>query len=372
MSLSELHPDELLWREACGTLTADERADLMAHLQRCPACTLERVVRTEAARARVPSEADHALAARLVDRVLATTPQRRPATAIRAGWRRPLAAAAALIVLVAGTAFAATALVARARAQRAARSLASSPQVTAPEPPARHRAPAKAPEVHAPDVAPVADLGATAAHVRLAPVSSPARERRSLRDAGRPPSRPLRSTTLAMAAPERRAEPQPRPAQPVQPAPAHAETVSGPSVPSPGQPTTAAVETTALEAGQLLRRAEQARTARQWRDASRAYTELGRRYPGTREEIVGRALHGQLLLDHLGEPRRALAMFELYLAVDPFGALAEEARLGRAQALRMLGRPDEERSAWRDLLREYPGSVHGPAARRRLAALDAP
>ena len=45
MNLSELHPDELLWRESCGTLSPNERADLTAHLQRCPACALERVVR---------------------------------------------------------------------------------------------------------------------------------------------------------------------------------------------------------------------------------------------------------------------------------------------------------------------------------------
>src|SRR5689334_16449988 len=103
-TIPELHPDELLWREACGTLSADERADLAAHLERCPACALERVVRMEAARARVPSEADHALAARLVDRVLATH-ERRPPVALRGGWRRPLAVAAAAVVLAAGTAF---------------------------------------------------------------------------------------------------------------------------------------------------------------------------------------------------------------------------------------------------------------------------
>jgi len=107
-------------------------------------------------------------------------------------------------------------------------------------------------------------------------------------------------------------------------------------------------------------------------DAGRAFTDLGRRYPGSREEIVGRALYGQLLLDQLGEPRRALTMFERYLAADPSGALAEEARLGRAQALRRLGQPHEERSAWLELMREHPGSVHVAAARTRLAALDAP
>jgi hypothetical protein len=152
-----------------------------------------------------------------------------------------------------------------------------------------------------------------------------------------------------------------------------AERASSPSSPQPPvQSAPAVVGPPPLEAAQLLRLAEQARTARRWADASRAFADLGRQYLGTREEIVGRALFGQLLLDQLGEPRRALAMFERYLAVDPSGALAQEARLGRAQALRRLGRPHEERSAWLELLREHPGSVHVAAARTRLAALDAP
>ena len=126
-----------------------------------------------------------------------------------------------------------------------------------------------------------------------------------------------------------------------------------------------------FEAPQLLRRAEQARTARQWADASRAFSDLERRYPGTREELIGRALHGQLLLDHLGQPERALMWFDRYLAAEPSGALAEEARVGRAQALRSLGRPGQERAAWLELLRKHPGTVHATAARARLATLDA-
>jgi hypothetical protein len=364
MTLSELHPDELLWRDACGTLTPDERADLTAHLRRCPGCALERVVRLEAARARVPSEADHALAARLVDRVLATH-ERRPVMAIRAGWRRSLAAAAALVVLVAGTAFAATALVVRARAQRATRPLASA----VAEPSAWRRAPEAGAAVRPPDTIPAPDMGAPSGDVRTPSVVSPPRERRPLRETSRPRQRPLRSNTLAHAASGLRAAPP----HPEQPAPARAaESASSPLTAPPIAPVTAVVEPPQLEAQQLLRRAEQARTARHWADASRAFVDLGRRYPGTREEIVGRALYGQLLLDHLGEPRRALTMFERYLAVERSGALAEEARLGRAQALRTLGRSGEERSAWRELLREHPGSVHVTAARTRLAALDAP
>jgi hypothetical protein len=373
MTLSELHPDELLWRDACGTLTAGERADLTAHLERCPACALERAVRVEAARARVPSETDHAIAARLVDRVLATH-ERRPTPVRRAGWRRPLAVAAAAIVLVAGTAFGATALVARVRAQRAAAALAFSRQAP-PEARSRHGAePGQAGGQQ------LAEREAPAREVPRPRASAPLRDRRAGHESARSLPRSQRATALAHAhapAAPRLGSP---PAEPP-PRPATGDAPGGGSLPGPAPVEAAAAvvakaphppaELPPPEAAHLLRQAEQARTARQWSDAGRAFAELGRQYAGTREEVVGRALYGQLLLDHLDEPRRALTMFERYLAVDSSGALAEEARLGRAQALRRLDRSQEERGAWLELLRRHPGSVHAAAARTRLAALDA-
>jgi len=373
MNLSELHPDELLWRESCGTLSPNERADLTAHLQRCPACALERVVRMEAARVRVPSEADHALAARLVDRVLAAS-DRRPVTALRGGWRRPLSVAAMLLLLVAGTAIAATALVVRVREQRASRVIKATPGAASARPVAQSSK----------------DLDALPSEAAVSMPPAP-----SHRAVNRSHPRPLRARTLAFEAPVHRTaighaqeaiEPAPRPL----PAPTPARTVALPhaggeapaagnapaaaadSPPSPAEAPSVTADPPAFEAPALLRRAEQARTAKRWTEASRAFVELSRRYSGTREEIVGRALYGQLLLDQLDEPRRALGMFERYLAAEPSGALAEEARLGRAQALRRLGRARDERAAWLELLREHPGSVHAAAAQTRLATLDSP
>ena len=391
MTLSDLHPDELLWREACGTLSPDERADLNAHLQRCPACVMERIVRMEAARARVPSEADHAIAARLVDRVLAAS-ERRPVAAIRVGWRRPLAVAAAVLLFAVGTAAAAAALVVRVRAREATRAAALRNQTSSAETVARERAPEVTPELPLAATGQAGDIGAPPGDAQIARAVSPPRYRRSLPENHRSKSGPVRSRTLAYAASGRPAGtqhpaqatevPLPRPTpssriqSPVRPIQAPARAVESAPPPPSQQPSAesapAVVDPPPFRAPQILRRAEQARTARRWADASRAFEDLGRRYPGTREEIVGRALYGQLLLDQLGAPGRALTMFERYLAVDPSGALAEEARLGRAQALRQLGRSHEERSAWRELLREHPGSVHAAAARTRLATLDAP
>jgi TolA-binding protein len=391
MTVSELHPDELLWREACGTLSPDERADLNAHLQRCPACAMERIVRMEAARARVPSEADHAIAARLVERVLAAS-ERRPAAPIRVGWRRPLAVAAAVLLFVAGTAAAAAALVVRVRAQRATRAAVLRSQAVSPETVARQRAPEGTPDLPLADTGRTGDIDAPPGDAQIPRAVSPPRYRRSLHDNHRSKWGPARSRALAYAASGRPVgtqhsappteAPLPRATQPssiqspARPIQAPAQAVERAPPPPSQQPSTesapAVVDPPPFRAPQILRRAEQARTARRWADASRAFEDLGRRYPGTREEIVGRALYGQLLLDQLGAPGRALTMFERYLAADPSGALAEEARLGRAQALRQLGRLHEERSAWRELLRQHPGSVHAAAARTRLATLDAP
>ena len=96
------------------------------------------------------------------------------------------------------------------------------------------------------------------------------------------------------------------------------------------------------------------------------------RFPGSREEIVARVLQGQLLLDELHDAPAALRSFERYLAGEPSGALAEEARLGRAQALQVGGSRPDERAAWQELLVKHPASVHADAARARLEALRSP
>jgi hypothetical protein len=45
-----------------------------------------------------------------------------------------------------------------------------------------------------------------------------------------------------------------------------------------------------------------------------------------------------------------------------------EARLGRIQALRRLGRTGDELAAIRDFLARYPDSVHAPRLQNRLDA----
>jgi TolA-binding protein len=118
----------------------------------------------------------------------------------------------------------------------------------------------------------------------------------------------------------------------------------------------------------LFGAANRARRAGDYATAMRGYAELRRAYPGTREEITSRVVVGDLRLGQ-GAARDALASFDSYLAASPDGTLAEEARVGRALALQRLGRRDEEREAWTQLLRLHPDSVQGARARGRLAQL---
>jgi hypothetical protein len=121
----------------------------------------------------------------------------------------------------------------------------------------------------------------------------------------------------------------------------------------------------------LFRRAERARLGGDLQEANRLFRALGLGFSGTREELASRVLFGQLLLDDLHAPTEALAAFDRYLRDEPSGTLAEEARVGRAQALRQMGRPRDELAAWSDFLAHHPASVHAGAARARLSQLSA-
>lgn len=128
-------------------------------------------------------------------------------------------------------------------------------------------------------------------------------------------------------------------------------------------------EAALLGPAELFARANAARRANDSARAIELYRELQTRYPGSREASTSRVALGRLLLDRQDDPVRARSLFNEYLARDPSGPLAEEARVGRALACMRLGDRDAERAAWSELLERHPDSVHAERARRRLVAL---
>ncbi len=118
-------------------------------------------------------------------------------------------------------------------------------------------------------------------------------------------------------------------------------------------------------AASLFKDANGARKAGNSDRALTLYQNLQRRFPSSPEAQVSLVLSGRLLLAS-GQTRRALTLFDQYLKSGAPGGLAEEALSGKAQALAKLGRTDEERQAWRTLLRQFPNSVYVRKARERL------
>jgi TolA-binding protein len=150
-----------------------------------------------------------------------------------------------------------------------------------------------------------------------------------------------------------------------------APTPASEAAPNPAPTPAVASAPLGADAASLFANAESARRRGFVAEAERLFRELSARFPGSREEIASRALFGQLLLDDLRKPQQALPLFDRYLADQPTGALAEEAAVGRAQALERLGRVPDAHAAWRDFLDRHPDSVHAELARRRLAATGA-
>jgi len=184
--------------------------------------------------------------------------------------------------------------------------------------------------------------------------------------------RPARGGADAVEAPS--APPEPAPPSPTSEAatsttaaapPTAAESASAPEPgPSGKQAASTAPEPTAAD---LFSEANEQRRSGNAAEAARLYRELQQRFPATREAGASRLALARLLLDRLGDPAGALALFDRYIATG--GTLSEEALLGRAVALGRLGRTGEERAAWETLVAKYPKSVHAKRARERLDQL---
>ena len=315
MSVADLHPEDLIERDATGKLTEAERIRLLSHLARCATCRLERQLRVDFADDLQAEEVPEALVGLSARQGKLSAPipfQRRRWSLPRARTAWLLAAAT---LLIGGVAASATGVTRRIW----------SPQVEV--------ASAEFPAVSEAKKAKTARGARHAeAPVQPAPV-----------DEAKTP--PVESAPVVTSAPL----PQPIP-EPV------AIAIRPPPRPSEMGP------------ADLLAAEGDARRQGDYERVVSLHRQLLSRYAGSREAQVSRATVGRLLLDR-GNPADALTSFDAYLGAGA-GSLEEEALVGRATALERLGRRDEAARAWGDVLAAFPEGPYAAHARTRLGGVS--
>jgi hypothetical protein len=319
MNAPQIHPEDLLDRARAGSLAPDEQRLLRRHLARCATCRFELSLAPALFAQMDLDDADEALVTRAIGR---TRPARRYA------WRRiGRNAARAAIVSAATVAFAAMASAGAYVWHRRAVVRLEAPELVE----GNHRSSPVLPRDGRVD----ARLGAPrAAETSQPPAASP-----SMPEAPLPAVAPVARARIAPEAAKR------------------AEDLRAAE----------ASRATANACADRYRRANEARRDGAAEEAVRLYQELRPTCAGTSEELSSRVLGGRIYLDRLGDPARALAAFDSYLAVTSSGALREDAMIGRALALGRLNRAADEASAWQALLSSYPDSLYADKARSRLS-----
>lgn len=146
---------------------------------------------------------------------------------------------------------------------------------------------------------------------------------------------------------------------------APAVSVSDQSTPAelPPAPSTASVS-----AAELYQRANRARQEGRTKDALETYRELQASYPVSREAVASHLTMGNLYLLQ-GNAALALEQFRAHRTAGG-GGFEPESLWGEANALRKLGRVDEERAVLSELVSRYPNSAYELPAQRRLRTSD--
>jgi len=359
----DLHPEELLDRDARGELSPAEEVRLQAHLSRCAACRFERQLRLDFAgelasddepslpsverlallgtsmTKRAPADSPRLPAAETAPREDARRPpaRRRVSRVSRATWL--LAAAAVLAVSVAG---------ATGAGQRAWSRILGEPAPVIPTLSETATPPGHVAAKHAPRhlTAPTPTAIEVAREARVEPLPVP--------------------STLDVLVPS----PAAAPLAPVTPTLSVAASHSAGSGSAPAAHHSSRAEGAAHAQGAaaLFEAATEARRQGSYARAVELQRELLSRYPRSRESHVAHETLGRLLLDR-GDPSGAFASFDTYLA-EGSGELGEEAMVGRATALERLGRSAQAVDAWHALLAAYPETPYAAHARSRLGSLS--
>jgi TolA-binding protein len=369
VTVSQIHPEDLLDKDARGKLTAVERARLEAHLADCATCRFERQVRLDFAdelddEAELSTQQLLAVMEGLPERPTATVPaakdgvrandtqppmappSERPSSRPRRQARRRatlgMLVAAALFVGSVATAGAGARVWAQLSAtfggttDAAERAMPAATEATEVTPMAHKARPARAPRATEPEIfasaEPIEQASPTeiATPVSLSPPVAPVAATATITTA----SLPVRAT-LSGRQPEGAANAR------------GVEAFAGPET-----------------AASLFEDANEARSRGEYARAIFIHRRLEALFPKSREAQVSYATIGRLQLDR-GDADGALASFDAYAARGA-GPLDEAALVGRATALDRLGRTAEARAAWRTLLTAFPATPYASHARTRI------
>lgn len=121
-----------------------------------------------------------------------------------------------------------------------------------------------------------------------------------------------------------------------------------------------------LDAEQLDRLAHSARLAGAGVRAREALLALRRRFPRSSRAGTAAFVLARISVDLERDPAAAIAWFQRYLAENPAGPLAEEARGRLLRALHDEGEVSRARAAADDYLRHHPDGSHASLARKIL------
>lgn len=121
--------------------------------------------------------------------------------------------------------------------------------------------------------------------------------------------------------------------------------------------------------GELLRQANDLRAAKRYRSAEKKYMQVVKRAPRSDEAYVARVAAASLRAERLGDPKRAIRLFERARKARPNGELDAEILFGLADAYRRTKNEDRERTTLERLVKRHPRSLQATQARVRLGEL---
>jgi regulator of sirC expression with transglutaminase-like and TPR domain len=123
-----------------------------------------------------------------------------------------------------------------------------------------------------------------------------------------------------------------------------------------------------VDGDDMLRQANELRAERRWAESLALYESIMRTFPGTPQAYSGGVSAAYLRLDHMGDARGALVLFQSLARRG--GALSEEIDWGLTRAYRALGDVPEEAKALEAFAANHPDSPRIDAARARLSEIQ--